>query len=150
MVKSHIACAYFETTCTQRESDRDWSYASDSGEKGHEDAAAGDNGDLEWKKRAGGAFPISGVSQYTACFNYLEGHLGFHHGAIYIQAWEAVIHHQYSGWKLDTIHERLSEADVKSHGDAIRYLRLSSQVVRPVSLQQIRREQKALEGVQSV
>lgn len=67
-----------------------------------------------------------------------------------IQAWEAVTHHQYSGWKLDVIHERLSEADIKSHGDAIHYLKLSGQVVRPISLQQILREQKALEGVQSV
>ncbi|KAM0449493.1 hypothetical protein ACHAO4_007511 [Trichoderma viride] len=57
-----------------------------------------------------------------------------------IQAWEAVIHHQYSGWRLNLVQERLNEADVKSHGDAIHYLKLSDQVVQPVSLQQIRRE----------
>lgn len=67
-----------------------------------------------------------------------------------IKAWKAVMHHHYSGWTLDVIHERLSGADVNSHGDAIHHLNLSSQVVRPVSLQQIQREQKALEGIQSV
>ncbi|KAH8903304.1 hypothetical protein BR93DRAFT_918646 [Coniochaeta sp. PMI_546] len=47
-----------------------------------------------------------------------------------IQAWEA--------------------AAIKSHGDAIHYLMLSGQVIRPISLQQIRREQKLLEGVPTV
>jgi hypothetical protein len=41
-------------------------------------------------------------------------------------------------------------AAVKSHGHAIRYLSLSGQVIRPVSLQQIRMEQKALEGAKTV
>jgi hypothetical protein len=67
-----------------------------------------------------------------------------------IQAWEAVINHQYSGWNLNLVQEQLKTADIKSHGDAIQYLKISSQVVRPVSLQQIRREQKDLEGVQTV
>ncbi|PON23059.1 hypothetical protein TGAM01_v208064 [Trichoderma gamsii] len=67
-----------------------------------------------------------------------------------IKAWKAVMHHHYSGWTLDVIHERLSGADINSHGDAIHHLNLSSQVVRPISLQQIQREQKALEGIQSV
>ncbi|KAI3325472.1 hypothetical protein HD806DRAFT_552748 [Xylariaceae sp. AK1471] len=53
-----------------------------------------------------------------------------------IQAWEAV--------------ERLDEAAIKSHGDAIHYLMLSSNVIRPISLQQIRIEQKALEGVKTL
>lgn len=64
-----------------------------------------------------------------------------------LRAWEAVVH-QYNGWRLDWVQERLEEADIKSHGDAIHYLMLSSQVIRPISLQQIRTEQKALEGVQ--
>ncbi|KAM0521326.1 hypothetical protein ACHAPE_002806 [Trichoderma viride] len=67
-----------------------------------------------------------------------------------IQAWEAVMHHQYSGWKLNVIHERLNEADIEYHGDAIHHPKLSSQVVWPISPQQIQREQKATEGVQSV
>ncbi|KAL6890465.1 hypothetical protein GGI43DRAFT_415957 [Trichoderma evansii] len=67
-----------------------------------------------------------------------------------IQAWKAVMHKQYNGWRLNFIQEGLNEAVIKSHGDAIRYLKLSSQVVRPISLQQILREQKALEGVQTV
>ncbi|KAK3379781.1 hypothetical protein B0T24DRAFT_647243 [Lasiosphaeria ovina] len=52
-----------------------------------------------------------------------------------IQAWEA---------------EQLEEARIKSHSDAIHYLMLSSQVIRPISLQQIRIEQKALEGVRTM
>jgi hypothetical protein len=66
-----------------------------------------------------------------------------------IQAWEAVVH-QYDGWRLNLVQERLDEAAIKSHGDVIHYLMLSSQVIRPISLQQIRIEQKALEGVQTV
>ncbi|KAL0943481.1 uncharacterized protein CTRU02_201368 [Colletotrichum truncatum] len=66
-----------------------------------------------------------------------------------IQAWEAVMH-QYDGWKLDLVQERLDEAPIKSHGDALHYLRLLSQAIRPISLQQIQVEQKALEGVDIV
>ena len=66
-----------------------------------------------------------------------------------IQAWEAVVH-QYDCWRLNLVQERLDEAAVKSHGDAIHYLMLSSQVIQPISLQQIRIEQKVLEGVETV
>ncbi|KAM0250667.1 hypothetical protein ACHAQJ_008544 [Trichoderma viride] len=65
-----------------------------------------------------------------------------------IQAWEAVVH-QYDGWRLDLVQERLDEAAIKSHGDAIHYLMLSSQVIRPISLQQIRIEQEFLEGMET-
>ncbi|KAL7788114.1 hypothetical protein V8C43DRAFT_316774 [Trichoderma afarasin] len=50
-----------------------------------------------------------------------------------IRAWEAF--------------ELLDEATIKSHGDAIGHLMLSGQVIRPISLQQIRIEQRALKGV---
>lgn len=63
-----------------------------------------------------------------------------------IQAWKAVIH-QRRGWGFNIVQERLDEAVIKSHGDAIRELRLSGQVIRPISLQQIQIEQKALDGV---
>ncbi|KAI1756542.1 hypothetical protein F4782DRAFT_482990 [Xylaria castorea] len=66
-----------------------------------------------------------------------------------IQAWEAVMN-QYGGWRLNLVQERLDKAVIKSHGDAIHYLMLSNQVIRPISLQQIRIEQKALEGVETV
>ncbi|KAI3330381.1 hypothetical protein F4824DRAFT_492287 [Ustulina deusta] len=66
-----------------------------------------------------------------------------------IITWRAVVH-QYDGWRLNLVQERLDEAAIKSHGDAIHYLMLSSQVIRPISLQQIRIEQKALEGVETV
>lgn len=67
-----------------------------------------------------------------------------------IQAWEAVVHHQYEGWRLNVVIEWLDKAAISSHGDAIHYLMLSSQVIRPISLQQIQIEQKALEGVPTV
>lgn len=54
-----------------------------------------------------------------------------------IQAWEAVAH-KYGGRGLTVTKELLDSADIKSHGDAIHYLKLSKSVVRPVSLQQIR------------
>ncbi|TGJ82903.1 hypothetical protein E0Z10_g5855 [Xylaria hypoxylon] len=66
-----------------------------------------------------------------------------------IQAWEAVVN-QYGGWRLDLVQERLDKAAIKSHGDAIYYLMLSNQVIRPISLQQIQIEQKAREGVKTV
>ncbi|GJC98912.1 oxoglutarate iron-dependent oxygenase [Colletotrichum higginsianum] len=66
-----------------------------------------------------------------------------------IQAWEAVMY-QYDGWRLDLVQEQLDEAAIKSHGDAVHYLMLSGQVIRPISLWQIQREQEALEGVDTV
>jgi hypothetical protein len=68
-----------------------------------------------------------------------------------IRAWEAVIHHWFAdGWSLILVQEWLDESTIKSHGDAVPSLRLSGQVIRPISMQQIRTEQKALEGVQGV
>lgn len=66
-----------------------------------------------------------------------------------IQAWEAVMQ-PYDGWRLNLVQEQLDEAAIKSHGDAIHHLMLSSQLIRPVSLHQIQMEQKALEGVATV
>ncbi|KAH6700207.1 hypothetical protein EV126DRAFT_29987 [Verticillium dahliae] len=66
-----------------------------------------------------------------------------------IQAWEAVMH-QYDGRRLDLVQERLDETAIKSHGDALSCLMLSSQVIRPISLQQIQMEQKALEGADTI
>jgi hypothetical protein len=66
-----------------------------------------------------------------------------------IQAWEAVVH-RHDGWRFNLVEERLDEAAIKSHGDAIHDLMLSSEVIRPISLQQIQIEQKALEGVKTV
>ncbi len=63
-----------------------------------------------------------------------------------MQAWEAIIS-QCDGYRLNLVQERLDEAAIKSHGDAIHYLMLSSQVIRPISLQQIQMEQKFPEGV---
>ncbi|KAK5465241.1 hypothetical protein LTS15_001804 [Exophiala xenobiotica] len=63
-----------------------------------------------------------------------------------IQSWEAVID-QYDGCRLNLVQERLNKAAIKSHGDAIHHLMLSSPVIRPISLQQIQMEHKFLEGV---
>ncbi|KAM7207900.1 hypothetical protein V8F20_001694 [Naviculisporaceae sp. PSN 640] len=68
-----------------------------------------------------------------------------------IRAWEAVVHYRYDdSWSLSVVQERLDTATIKSHGDAIPCLKLSGQVIRPVSLQQIQTEQKALEGAKTV
>ncbi|KJK74250.1 hypothetical protein H634G_10396 [Metarhizium anisopliae BRIP 53293] len=64
-----------------------------------------------------------------------------------MDAWEAVARQQKS--LALTMEEELREsdaADIKSHGDAIYYLDLSSPVVRPISLRQIRMEQIIREG----
>ncbi|GAB0138564.1 hypothetical protein EsDP_00006794 [Epichloe bromicola] len=56
-----------------------------------------------------------------------------------IKAWEAVAA-RHSGYGLDVVHESLDGDDVMSHGDAIAILKLPEPVIRPVSLQQIRRD----------
>ncbi|KAK4085612.1 uncharacterized protein Triagg1_602 [Trichoderma aggressivum f. europaeum] len=66
-----------------------------------------------------------------------------------IRAWEAVVQ-QHHSWRLDFTEELLDGAAIKSHGDAIRYLMLSGQVIRPISLQQIRIEQRALGNVMTM
>ena len=66
-----------------------------------------------------------------------------------VRAWEAVMR-QYGGRRLDLVQERLEKAAIKSHGDALYYLMLSNQVIRPISLQQIQAEQKALDGVNTI
>lgn len=58
-----------------------------------------------------------------------------------IQAWERVAQKNGHGG-LVLREELLDTAGIESHGDAIHYLKLSSQVVRPISLQQIRTEHK--------
>ncbi|KAI7775679.1 uncharacterized protein LA080_006462 [Diaporthe eres] len=70
-------------------------------------------------------------------------------GPSVIQAWEAVVQ-QFDGWRFDVVHEWLDGVAINSHGDAIHYLMLSSQVVRPISLQQIQIEQKFLQGFKTV
>ncbi|KAK8067344.1 hypothetical protein PG997_014091 [Apiospora hydei] len=62
-----------------------------------------------------------------------------------IQAWEAVAR-RHGGWRLDLVRERLEGADIMSHGDAIHHLKLAGQVIRPISLLQIRAEHEVLEG----
>ncbi|KAK8017858.1 hypothetical protein PG993_014184 [Apiospora rasikravindrae] len=66
-----------------------------------------------------------------------------------IQAWEAVVH-LCGGWRLYLVREQVDEAVIKSHADAIHHLKLAGQVMRPISLLQIRAEQKALERLPMV
>ncbi|TVY57263.1 hypothetical protein LCER1_G002821 [Lachnellula cervina] len=66
-----------------------------------------------------------------------------------IQAWDSVaLRHRGQG--LVIVKELLdANACVKSHGDAIRHLKLSRPVIRPVSLRQIQMEHMIRERVQS-
>jgi hypothetical protein len=66
-----------------------------------------------------------------------------------IQAWDSVsLRHRGQGHVI--VEELLDAgASVKSHGDAIRHLKLSRPVIRPVSLRQIQMEHIIREGVQS-
>ncbi|KAK9769405.1 putative F-box domain-containing protein [Seiridium cardinale] len=62
--------------------------------------------------------------------------------------WQAVARQQNS-LRLTVIEEALNESDaaeIKSHGDALYYLKLSSPVIRPISLRQTRMEQMIREG----
>ncbi|KAK2730734.1 hypothetical protein CKAH01_09357 [Colletotrichum kahawae] len=67
-----------------------------------------------------------------------------------IRAWEEVgiKHRGENPWNdCVVVNEHLNAADVSCHGDAIHHLKLSSSVIRPVSLHQIRTENRILEGV---
>ncbi|KAG5753661.1 hypothetical protein H9Q70_003675 [Fusarium xylarioides] len=66
-----------------------------------------------------------------------------------LKAWEAV-GHRHTSWRLDVVREQVDQAAIQSHGDALHHLMLSGQAIRSVSLQQIRGEQKSLEGVDIV
>lgn len=66
-----------------------------------------------------------------------------------LQAWEAV-GDLHATWSLDVVQEQVDKAAIRSHGDALHHLMLSGQAIRSVSLQQIRREQKCLEGVETL
>ncbi|KAI8309827.1 hypothetical protein K4K61_001362 [Colletotrichum sp. SAR11_59] len=67
-----------------------------------------------------------------------------------IQAWKAVgMEHQGDHHWNDcvVVKELLNVDDVRCHGDAIHHLKLSSSVIRPVSLHQIRTESRILDGI---
>ena len=66
-----------------------------------------------------------------------------------IQAWDSVAL-RYGGLGHVIVEDLLDAgACIKSHGDAIRHLKLSRPVIRPVSLRQIQMEHIIREGVQS-
>lgn len=63
------------------------------------------------------------------------------------KAWGAAVKKQHGdSWMLTLVQERLDPAAITSHGEAIHHLRLSGEVIRPVSLRQTRVEQKVLEA----
>jgi hypothetical protein len=65
-----------------------------------------------------------------------------------IQAWDSVaLRHRGQGHVI--VKKLLDAGCVKSHGDAIRHLKLSRPVIRPVSLRQIQMEHTIREGLQS-
>ncbi|KAG4253972.1 hypothetical protein FPRO03_06312 [Fusarium proliferatum] len=66
-----------------------------------------------------------------------------------LRAWEAV-GDLHATWSLDVVQEQVDKAAIRSHGDALHHLMLSGQAIRSVSLQQIWREQKCLEGVETL
>lgn len=64
-----------------------------------------------------------------------------------IQAWEAVAH-EYRRAELVVVNEEVLDASkIRFHGDAIHHLGIEAQVVRPVSLYQMRMERDVREAV---
>lgn len=104
-----------------------------------------------WNGRKG----LAGLFQYKAARDERQatitwrGTWNMDIGTPVVEAWEAVVR-QFGGWRLNFARERLDAAEIKSHGDAIRELKLSCQIIRPVSLEQILTEQKYLEGLETV
>ncbi|KAG6356205.1 hypothetical protein INS49_015592 [Diaporthe citri] len=62
-----------------------------------------------------------------------------------IQAWETVAN-MYRRGGLVVVKEKVMDAKIRFHGDAIHHLGLEAQVVRPVSLYQMRMERDIREG----
>ncbi|KAL7895681.1 hypothetical protein HDV63DRAFT_400986 [Trichoderma sp. SZMC 28014] len=54
-----------------------------------------------------------------------------------VETWGAVTNRR-GGFELGVVYEKLDDATIRSHGDAIVELKVSERVVRPISLQQIR------------
>ncbi|KAF5585288.1 hypothetical protein FPCIR_8369 [Fusarium pseudocircinatum] len=104
-----------------------------------------------WNGRKG----LAALFQYRGTRGARQGRIlwrgtwKYHITTSVVQAWEAV-GHLHTGWRLDVVQEQVDEAAIQSHGDALHHLTLSGQAIRSVSLQQIRREQKSLEGVDIV
>lgn len=67
-----------------------------------------------------------------------------------LQAWEAVADRERrAGLSVVTEEELLDASKIRFHGDAIYYLGLEAQVIRPVSLYQMRKERDTREGISS-
>lgn len=62
-----------------------------------------------------------------------------------VQAWKHVAPKHYSHNPM-VVEEMLNAELIKSHGDAIHYLKFLNLVVRPISLRQIRMEHRMREG----
>lgn len=103
-----------------------------------------------WNGRNG----LAGLFQYKAARDTRQatttwrGTWNLNIGTPVIKVWEAVP--RLGGSRFNVARDRLGAADIKSHGDAIRELKLSCQIIRPVSLEQILTEQKFLEGLETV
>lgn len=106
-----------------------------------------------WNGRKG----LAALFKYQVCRKTRQAGISwkgtwtFHMEASVILAWRAAVPHEDDDWRVDWVQEQLlDEALIKSHADAIHYLKLSGQVIRPVSLRQIQIEQKALESAPTV
>ncbi|KAJ5949272.1 hypothetical protein N7454_000856 [Penicillium verhagenii] len=76
----------------------------------------------------------------------LKGTWPFALRAPVIQAWENVAP-KHCNRNLIVVEERLNADIIKSHGDAIYHLRSLNPVIRPISLHQIRMEDRIREGL---
>lgn len=101
------------------------------------------------RKRLAGLFQYKAARDTKQATITWRGTWNLHIGAPVIEAWEAVAR-QFGGWRLDFARDRLDAADIKSHGDAIRNLKLSCQIIRPISLEQILTEQLFTLGMEGL
>jgi hypothetical protein len=90
-------------------------------------------------KAVGGVFRYQISDKYNPATITWRGNWDLSMESAVVHSWEAVAHKR--GYELQVI-KKILDADVviNSHGDAILYLRLFNEVVRPVSLGQIRKE----------
>jgi hypothetical protein len=105
-----------------------------------------------WNGRKG----FAGLFKYQACPRYRQGTITWRGtwdlilaGSV-IYAWGGVVY-PFHSHRLTVVHGRLGDdAVVNSHADAIHYLSLSDQVIRPVSLQQIWIEHEAMKDAEAL
>ena len=95
---------------------------------------------MVWTEGNGDALQVPVSSATKACYDRVEGTWEMTLRPPVIDAWDAVASRHDGGVCVAAGMPEVADAPIRSHGDAIRLLRMSDSVIRSVSLRQILRE----------